>query len=102
MKAIKVGEFFDYLVGPEGTVLDVDEGGLTLTIRFSKPRAKEIRAIKKGDLNYYLTYINGVIWFVWDFDGINPIDSPYCASIAKKFPDLQEIKNDTDGYKLTI
>lgn len=101
MEEIRVGGNYEFLFGREGALFNIKENGLDLTLRMHKPTKDEINAVKNNELKYYLTNIDGVIWFVWEFKGIELIDTPYCATILKNKPVLQDIK-DEEGYGLTI
>lgn len=101
MEELRVGSNYEFLFGREGALFNINESGLDLTLRFHKPTKEEIEAIKNNDLKYYLTYIDGVIWLVWEFKDAKLIDTPYCATILKNKPVLQDVR-DEEGYGLTI
>lgn len=101
MEEIRVGGNYEFLFGREGALFNIKESGLDLTIRMHKPTKDEINAVKNNELKYYLANIDGVIWLVWEFKGIELIDTPYCATILENKPVLQDIKGE-EGYGLTI
>lgn len=92
-------------IGPsgEGSILEVDESGLVLALKYERPTDKEIRAIQEGEAEFRLLVRGSVMFMCAKFGDAPWIDAPYNANLSKSdvlgaLPAAPE----GQGYVLTV
>jgi len=65
-----VGERYGDLVSEEGIRFDVSDEGGTLMIYFNRPTDAEIRAVKRGPVQFKLLEMKGIIFLLTKFEGM--------------------------------
>lgn len=92
-------------IGPsgEGSILEVDESGLVLALKYERPTDKEIRAIQDGEAEFRLLVRGSVMFMCAKFGDTQWIEAPYNANLSRTdvLGALPEAP-DGEGYTLTV
>lgn len=96
-----VGERYGDLVSEEGIRFDVSDEGGTLMIYFNRPTDAEIRAVKRGPVQFKLLEMKGIIFLLTKFEGMEWMDSPYHVALSKNLTELRDLQ-ENQGYALHI
>ena len=87
----------------EGAWFDVDGSGGSIVLKFVKPTAKEVDAIRNGDVDITATVIGDVIYLTAKFGDIARVDMPYSAHLS--LADVLDVfpnPSDGEGLALTV
>ena len=96
-----VGERYEDLVSREGIRFDMSDEGGTLMIYFNRPTDAEIRAVKRGPVQFKLLEMKGIIFLLTKFEGMEWMDSPYHVALSKNLTELRDLQ-ENQGYALHI
>lgn len=102
MRKFEVGKLFEEgkIRYPEGIKFDFDQSGPFLIMFFNNPSSMEIQSVRKGDLEFKLCVMDGVIFILYKFDGMQWMDAPYNVHLSPEF-DLEGIAQGK-GFGLNI
>ena len=101
MKVYEVGKKYEeYKFYRDVFQFDMTDSGGILKVGLGGATKKEIKAIKEGRLRCSLAVVKGIIFLVWNFRGMNSLDTPFNINHSR-VTNLQEVTEGT-GYSTTI
>lgn len=97
-----VGEIIEeFKILQDSVKFDIHDAGTILLIFLNKPTKKEIKNIKKGNLQFRMFVKDRIIFILSKFEGMDWMDAPYTAYLSKNLTKLSNIQ-DGEGYNCNI
>lgn len=98
-----VGERYREFVGEDGVFLSVDEGGLVLLCRMSRPTSEEKNAFySRKQIRIGMGVVGCVMYWTVRFDKLPAMDCTYSPQLASMGYALTPIVDSAAGYALTV
>lgn len=103
MEKLEIGGKFSALAGrPEGTFFDITESGPVWIFNYANPTTEEISDVSEGSpFEIRMLPMKDVLWFFVKCGSQEWAEAPYTPHLSKA-PNLNPIKDDREGYALTL
>ena len=100
---LKVGAIYPMEIGKaEGVMVDVDDSGIYVKVRFCSPTSEELKQFDSGKpFQMKLLKLRNIIFPLFKFGNLNWMDAPYSVHLSRNLTHL-EVPEEGIGMAMTI
>lgn len=95
LQQFEVGKYA-YSPSGDGIICDIDNSGLRLIIKFSRPTTRELKSFE-SNLQYCFVALDNFVFLCFKFGYLNWMDAPIHKSFALNWTEAQDLSDPKSG-----